>query len=113
VSYSNTASAFWLRRACSRTSTAVRRAKPTTQNIDRFEINESFAAHHFARALDVGDDRLNVRRPHRHGHPLGATGVVLIATLLDELERSDARLGVASICGGAGVAAAIVIERWA
>ena len=95
---------------------AAERAHVGVADIDRFEINESFAAVpiHFGRTLDVGDDRLNVHGGAlAMGHPLGATGGVLIATLLDELERSGTRLGAASICGGAGVAAAIIIERCA
>lgn len=83
-------------------------------DVDRFEINESFAAVplHFAKSLGVSRDRLNTcGGAIALGHPLGATGIVLTLTLLDELIRSDGRYGIASICAGAGIASAVLIER--
>jgi len=93
---------------------ALARADVALAAIDLFEINESFAAIplHFARALDVDPDRLNVNGGAiALGHPLGATGPILLGTALDELERLGARRALVSVCGGAGVAASLVIER--
>jgi len=93
---------------------ACRRAGVGIGDIDLFEVNESFAAVplHFRRHLEVDDDRLNVNGGAMAlGHPLGATGAILVGTALDELERRGGRRALVSICGGAGVAAAVVIER--
>jgi acetyl-CoA C-acetyltransferase len=84
------------------------------RDIDLFEVNESFAAVplHFARSLDIDEARLNPNGGAiALGHPMGATGCLLLATLLDELDRIGGRWGIASICGGAGVATAILVER--
>lgn len=96
------------------TRRALSRAGRGVGEVDLFEINESFAAVPIAcaRELGVNLDRVNVNGGAiALGHPLGATGGVLVATLLDELEARGQRRGVASICGGAGVASALVIER--
>jgi acetyl-CoA C-acetyltransferase len=93
---------------------ALSAANLTTDDVDLFEVNESFAAVplHFARFHHIDSERLNVcGGALSMGHPLGATGGILIATLVDELHRTGARIGVASICGGAGLATALVIER--
>ena len=93
---------------------AVRRAGWSIADVDLFEINESFAAVplHFAATLGVDLDRVDVHGGAiAMGHPLGATGGILIATLLDALERTDGRRGVAAVCGAAGLASAIAIER--
>lgn len=93
---------------------AIARAGLKISDIDFFEINESFAALmlHFMHETGVPHERLNVNGGAvALGHAMGATGSVLVGTLLDELERRDARYGCVSICGAAGVAAAMVIER--
>jgi acetyl-CoA C-acetyltransferase len=96
------------------TRRALDRAGLSPRDVAVFEVNESFAAVpvHFARALEVEPERLNPNGGAiALGHPLGATGVVLLGTLLDELERRGERRGVVSICAGAGIAAALVVER--
>lgn len=96
------------------TERALAKAGLTLAEIDRFEINESFAAVplHFAKTLGVPHDRLNTcGGAIALGHPLGATGIVLALTLLDELARTSGRYGIASICAGAGIASAVLLER--
>lgn len=83
-------------------------------DIDLVEINEAFAsvALHFMRDLDVDPDRVNVNGGAiALGHPLGATGGMLIGTLIDELERRDLRYGLATLCVGGGMGIATIIER--
>ncbi len=83
-------------------------------DIDLFEINEAFAAvvMKAARALNIDMDRVNVNGGSiAMGHPLGATGCIILATLLDELERQDKQVGLASLCVGAGMGIATIIER--
>ncbi|HKY35296.1 MAG TPA: thiolase family protein [Polyangiaceae bacterium] len=82
-------------------------------DIDRFEINEAFAAQavYCARELGVPDDRLNVNGGAiALGHPLGCTGAKLTATLLHELRRSGGRYGIVSMCIGGGMGAAGLFE---
>lgn len=93
---------------------ALRRAGVQPSDVELWEVNESFAVVPilFQRELDVADERLNVAGGAiALGHPLGATGGVLTTMLLDSMEQHDATLGVVSICGGAGVATALVWER--
>ncbi len=93
---------------------AAERAGIAPGELALHEINESFAAVplHYARAMGVDAARLNVAGGAiALGHPLGATGGVLVSTLLDELERAGERLGVAGICAGAGLATATILER--
>jgi acetyl-CoA C-acetyltransferase len=93
---------------------ALSRAKLDARDIDLYEINEGFAAMalHFLEEMDVSHDRVNVNGGAiAIGHAMGATGAALISVMLDELSRRDARYGCISICGAAGVASAIVIER--
>jgi len=93
---------------------AVERAGWSIADVDLFEVNESFAAVPlaFMATLDVGPDRLDVDGGAiAAGHPLGATGGILVSSLLDALERLGGRRGVASVCGAAGVATAIALER--
>jgi acetyl-CoA C-acetyltransferase len=83
-------------------------------DIDLFEINEAFAvvAEKFVRDLKLDRDKVNVNGGAiALGHPIGATGAILIGTLLDELERRDLRRGLATMCAGGGMAPAIIIER--
>lgn len=96
------------------TRAALARAKLDLADIDLFEVNESFAAVpiQYQRKLRIDSEKLNVSGGAiALGHPLGATGGILLATLLDDLTRTDGELGIVSICGGAGVATALVIER--
>ncbi len=83
-------------------------------DIDLFEVNEAFAAVvlRFMQAFDVDPARLNVNGGAiAMGHPLGATGAIIIGTLLDELERSDREVGLATLCIASGMGAATIIER--
>jgi acetyl-CoA C-acetyltransferase len=93
---------------------ALARAGKRAEDMDLFEINEGFAAMalHFMQDMQVGHDRMNVNGGAiAIGHAMGCTGAALVSVLLDELERRDARFGCISICGAAGVASAMVIER--
>lgn len=83
-------------------------------DIDLFEVNEAFASVvlRFMQAFDVDPDVVNVNGGSiAMGHPLGATGAIILGTLLDELERSDKETGLATLCIGSGMGAATVIER--
>ena len=86
----------------------------TVDDIDIFEINEAFAvvAEKFIRDLDLDRDKVNVNGGAMAlGHPIGATGAMLIGTALDELERTDGRYGLITMCAAGGMAPAIIIER--
>jgi acetyl-CoA C-acetyltransferase len=92
----------------------LQRAGLTVQDIDLWEINEAFAvvAEKFIRDLKLDRDKVNVNGGAiALGHPIGATGSILIGTLLDELERRDLKRGLATMCAGGGMAPAIIIER--
>ena len=83
-------------------------------DIDLFEVNEAFAAVvlRFMQAFDVPDSRVNVNGGAiAMGHPLGATGAMIIGTLLDELERTGQGTGLATLCVASGMGAATIIER--
>jgi acetyl-CoA C-acetyltransferase len=83
-------------------------------DIDLFEINEAFAvvAEKFIRDLDLDRDKVNVNGGAMAlGHPIGATGSILIGTILDELERRDQQFGLVTMCAAGGMAPAIIIER--
>ncbi|MGW6537853.1 acetyl-CoA C-acetyltransferase [Streptomyces sp. NPDC055051] len=83
-------------------------------DIDLFELNEAFAAvvMKWQRDLKVPDDRVNVNGGAiALGHPLGATGAMILGTVLDELERTGGRRGLVTLCVGAGMGIATVIER--
>ena len=84
------------------------------EDIDLFEINEAFAvvAEKFIRDLRLDRDKVNVNGGAiALGHPIGATGAILVGTMLDELERRDLRCGLMTMCTGGGMAPAIIIER--
>lgn len=86
----------------------------TVDDIDLFEINEAFAvvAEKFIRDLKLDRDKVNVNGGAMAlGHPIGATGSILIGTLLDELERRDLKRGLVTMCAAGGMAPAIIIER--
>ena len=83
-------------------------------DIDLFEVNEAFSAVvlRFMQAFDVDHDRVNVNGGAiAMGHPLGATGAMIIGTLLDELERTGKGTGLATLCVASGMGAATIIER--
>ena len=83
-------------------------------DIDLFEVNEAFASVvlRFMQAFDVDSDRVNVNGGSiAMGHPLGATGAIIIGTLLDEMERADKEVGLATLCIASGMGAATIIER--
>jgi acetyl-CoA C-acetyltransferase len=84
------------------------------EDIDLFEINEAFAvvAEKFIRDLKLDRAKVNVNGGSiALGHPIGATGAILIGTLLDELERRDLKRGLVTMCAAGGMAPAIIIER--
>ena len=92
----------------------LERAGLTIDDIDLFEINEAFAvvSEKFMRDLDLDRDKVNVNGGAMAlGHPIGATGAILIGTVLDELERRDLQVGLVTMCAGGGMAPAIIIER--
>ncbi len=83
-------------------------------DIDLFEVNEAFSSVvlRFMQAFDVDHGKLNVNGGAiAMGHPLGASGAIIIGTLLDELERQDKELGLATLCVASGMGAATIIER--
>ena len=83
-------------------------------DIDLFEVNEAFASVvlRFNQAFDVDPALVNVNGGSiAMGHPLGATGAMIIGTLMDELERSDKEVGLATLCVASGMGAATIIER--
>ncbi|WP_370261960.1 acetyl-CoA C-acetyltransferase [Limnobacter sp.] len=93
---------------------ALRKAGLQASDIDLWEINEAFAVvpMQTARNLGVSLDRVNVNGGSiAMGHPLGATGAIILGTLLDELERQDKTLGCATLCVGGGMGIATIIER--
>ncbi len=93
---------------------ALAKAGLAAGDIDLWEINEAFAAVPMKTARDLGVslDRVNVNGGAiALGHPLGATGCILLGTLLDELERRDLALGCATLCVGGGMGIATIIER--
>ena len=92
----------------------VKKAGMTLDDIDLFEINEAFAvvAWKFMRDLDLDPEKCNVNGGAiALGHPIGATGSILIGTVLDELERQDKSTGLVTMCAAGGMAPAIIIER--
>ncbi|SFR58808.1 acetyl-CoA C-acetyltransferase [Marinobacter gudaonensis] len=93
---------------------ALAKAGMTVDQIDLFEVNEAFASvvMRFQRELSVPDDKVNVNGGAiAMGHPLGATGAMILGTLLDELERRERRYGLATLCVGGGMGIATIIER--
>jgi len=93
---------------------ALARAGLTKDDIDVWEINEAFAvvAEKFIRDLDLDREKVNINGGAMAlGHPIGATGSILIGTALDELERSGGRYALVTMCAAGGMAPAIIIER--
>lgn len=92
----------------------LEKAGLTKDDIDLWEINEAFAvvAEKFIRDLNLDRDKVNVNGGAiALGHPIGATGSILIGTILDELERRDLKRGLVTMCAAGGMAPAIIIER--
>ncbi|WP_431041376.1 acetyl-CoA C-acetyltransferase [Streptomyces sp. P1-3] len=93
---------------------ALAKAGLTIDDIDLVEINEAFAAVvlRFVKDMGLSLDKVNVNGGAiAMGHPLGATGAMLVGTLVDELERQDKRFGLVTLCVGGGMGIATVIER--
>ncbi len=92
----------------------LKRTGMTLDDIDLIEVNEAFAvvSEKYIRDLDLDRDKVNVNGGAiALGHPIGATGAMLIGTVLDELERQDKQVGLVTMCAGGGMAPAIIIER--
>ncbi|HET9821556.1 MAG TPA: acetyl-CoA C-acetyltransferase [Burkholderiaceae bacterium] len=93
---------------------ALKLAGMSCSDIDLFELNEAFASVvlRFMEVMDVPHERMNVNGGAiAMGHPLGATGAMILGTLLDELERRNLSTGLATLCVGAGMGTATIIER--
>jgi acetyl-CoA C-acetyltransferase len=96
------------------TEKLLRRAKMTKDDIDLFEINEAFASVvlRFQQALDLDPAKVNVAGGSiAMGHPLGATGGMILGTVLDELERTGKETALVTLCVAAGMGTATIIER--
>src|SRR6187200_2372858 len=96
------------------TRKALAKAGLTADDIDLFEVNEAFAAvpMRFMHEMGVPHDKVNVNGGAiAMGHPLGATGAMLIGTLLDELERRKLKRGLVTLCVGGGMGIATIVER--
>jgi len=92
---------------------ALAKAGLTPEDIDLYEINEAFAAvaMRFMRDLDLPHEKVNVNGGAiAMGHPLGATGAMILGTLIDELERRDQKRGLATLCVGGGMGIATIVE---
>ena len=93
---------------------ALKRAGMSKSDIDLWELNEAFASVvlHYMDVLDIPHDQINVNGGAiAMGHPLGATGAIVLGTLLDEMERHDLATGLVTLCIGAGMGTATIIER--
>jgi acetyl-CoA C-acetyltransferase len=93
---------------------ALKKAGMKQSDIDLFELNEAFAAVVllFMKEMEIPPERINVNGGAiAMGHPIGATGVMILGTLLDELERRDLQTGLVNLCVGAGMGTATIIER--
>jgi acetyl-CoA acyltransferase len=96
---------------------ALKQAGLSIEDIDVAELNEAFAAQSLPvlkdlGLLDVADEKVNLNGGAMAlGHPIGATGSMLIGTVLDELERRDQQFGLVTMCAAGGMAPAIIIER--
>lgn len=96
------------------TEKVLRRAGMNTSDIDLFELNEAFAAVvlRYMQCLNIAHDRINVNGGAiAMGHPLGATGAMILGTVLDELERRNLSTALVTLCIGAGMGTATIIER--
>jgi len=96
------------------TEKVLKRAGMTTADIDLFELNEAFAAVvlHYMDLLNIAHEKINVNGGAiAMGHPLGATGAMILGTVLDELERRDLATALVTLCIGGGMGTATIIER--
>jgi acetyl-CoA C-acetyltransferase len=96
------------------TEKVLKRAGMTAKDIDLFELNEAFASVvlRFMKEIGVPHDKINVNGGAiAMGHPLGATGAMILGTVLDELERRDLNTALVTLCVGAGMGTATIIER--
>src|SRR5215469_835215 len=96
------------------TEKVLKRAGMTTKDIDLYELNEAFASVvlRFMKVLDIPHEKTNVNGGAiAMGHPLGATGAMILGTVLDELERRDLSTALVTLCVGAGMGTATIIER--
>ena len=96
------------------TRKALARAGMTIEQIDLFEVNEAFAAvpMKFMKEFGVPHEKVNVNGGAiALGHPLGATGAMILGTLIDELHRRGLRYGLATLCVGGGMGIATIVER--
>ncbi len=96
------------------TEKVLKRAGMTVNDIDLFELNEAFASVvlRFMKVLNISHDKINVNGGAiAMGHPLGATGAMILGTVLDELERRDLSTALVTLCVGAGMGTATIIER--
>ena len=96
------------------TEKLLKRAKMKLSDIDLFELNEAFASVvlRYMQAFEIPHDRINVNGGAiAMGHPLGATGAMILGTVLDELERRDLDTALVTLCIGAGMGTATIIER--
>jgi acetyl-CoA C-acetyltransferase len=96
------------------TDKVLLRARMTKEDIDLFEINEAFASVvlRYQQAFDLDPQKVNVNGGAiAMGHPLGATGAMILGTVLDELERTGKGTALVTLCIGAGMGTATIIER--
>jgi acetyl-CoA C-acetyltransferase len=96
------------------TRKVLKRAGMTTADVDLFELNEAFAAVVllYEKLLDLNPEKVNVNGGAiAMGHPLGATGAMILGTVLDELERTGDNTALVTLCVGAGMGTATIIER--
>jgi acetyl-CoA C-acetyltransferase len=96
------------------TKQVLTKAGMTMADIDLFEVNEAFSSVvlRFIQAFDIDDTRLNINGGAiAMGHPLGATGAMILGTALDELERQDKQVALVTLCVAAGMGVAVIIER--
>ena len=96
------------------TEKVLKRAGMTKDDIDLFELNEAFASVvlRYMQALDIDHAKINVNGGAiAMGHPLGATGAMILGTVLDELERRNLSTALVTLCIGAGMGTATIIER--
>jgi len=96
------------------TEKVLKKAGMTVKDIDLFELNEAFASVvlRYMQALDIPHDKINVcGGAIAMGHPLGATGAMILGTVLDELERTGKQTALVTLCIGAGMGTATIIER--
>ena len=95
-------------------SIVLEKANLSINDIDLFEVNEAFSVvtEKFIRDLNIDREKINVNGGAMAlGHPIGATGSILVGTVLDELERRDLQFGLVTMCAAGGMAPAVIIER--